>query len=280
MSEIENTPGTLYVVATPIGHLDDLTRRAEHILKQVQIVAAEDTRRTAVLLDRIDHRAPELMSYHEHNKHKVTKVLIDRLIEGADVALVSDAGTPLINDPGAELVAAAHQAGVSSVPIPGASALTAALSVCPFPCYPFRYLGFLPSKAGARRKVLSRELEGGDALVFFEAPHRIAACLTDLAAGTVRRVMVARELTKKFETITTVAADQLVSVDIEPRGEFVVVVEGNQDVSVDDQEAARVISSLLAYLAPSQAAKCGAEILRRKKSDMYQLAQRLHHRDD
>ena len=280
MSETENTPGTLYVVATPIGHLDDLTRRAEKILKQVQIVAAEDTRRTAVLLDHIGHRAPQLMSYHEHNKHKVTDVLIDRLVGGDDVALVSDAGTPLINDPGAELVAAAHRVGVTSVPIPGASALTAALSVCPFSCYPFRYIGFVPPKASARRKVLSNALASGDAVVFFEAPHRIAACLNDLAAQTRRRVMVARELTKKFETILTVPADELLSAGIEPRGEFVVVVEGVKDVAVDHQAAERVVSTLLAYLSPSQAAKCGAEILHRKKSEIYELAQRLHRADE
>ena len=274
MSETDSASGTLYVVATPIGHLGDLSRRAEDVLKQVQIIAAEDTRRTAVLLEHIGHRAPELVSYHEHNKSQKTPELTARLQAGTDIALVSDAGTPLINDPGAELVAAAYEAGVLTVPVPGASAITTALSVCPFPCYPFRYLGFLPSKKSARRKLLESALLGGDALVFFEAPHRIAECLEDLGQSTKRMVMVARELTKKFEAIVVAPANELQG-QVEARGEFVVVVAPDKGVTANAEEDRRMMSVLLEYLSPSQAAKCAAALSGRKKSEMYDLAQAL-----
>ncbi|NKC00957.1 MAG: 16S rRNA (cytidine(1402)-2'-O)-methyltransferase [Pseudomonadales bacterium] len=276
MSEREHVVGTLYVVATPIGHLGDLTRRAEDVLKAVQIVAAEDTRRTSVLLGHLGVRVPELLSYHEHNKAKLTGVLLARLLAGDDIAVVSDAGTPLINDPGAELVAAAHSAGVPTVPIPGASAVTAALSVCPFPCYTFRYIGFLPAKKSARRKSLQAALAGSDALVFFEAPHRIAETIKDLAACTERRVLVARELTKKFETLTVAPANELDGVAIEPRGEFVLIVEAGKEVEQASVDMDRAMRVLLTHLSPSQAAKCAATLFEQKKSAMYELALRLN----
>lgn len=279
MSESEQLVGTLYVVATPIGHLGDLTRRAENVLGGVQIVAAEDTRRTSVLLAHLGVRVPELLSYHEHNKAKLTGVLLKRLLAGDDVAVVSDAGTPLINDPGAELVAAAHTAGVPTVPIPGASAVTAALSVCPFPCYPFRYIGFLPAKKSARRKSLEAALAGTDALVFFEAPHRIADTIKDLASLTERRVLVARELTKKFETITVASATELVALDIEPRGEFVLIVEAGHRLEQSTVDMGRAMRVLLTHLSPSQAAKCAATLFDQKKSVMYELALRLNNGD-
>lgn len=275
MTSAEMNTGTLYVVATPIGNLADLTRRAENILASVEIVAAEDTRRTAVLLDHIGHRAPQLLSYHEHNKKRMTLDLLERLERGHDVALVSDAGTPLVNDPGAELVAAATSSGIKVVPVPGASAITAALSVCPFSCYPFTYVGFLPSKQSQRKKLLQESLEQKEALVFFEAPHRVEDTLSDLVDLTERRLLVGRELTKQYETIQVGTASEIVEQGVEARGEFVLIVELGEPVDLDVAEYRRVLKILLEDLSPSQAARTAASILKVKKSALYDLAQEM-----
>ena len=267
--------GVLYIVATPIGHLGDLTRRAEDVLKQVQIVAAEDTRRTRVLLDHIDHHVPELLSLHEHNEASMAQRLVKRLLEGSDVALVSDAGTPLVNDPGFLLVVAAHQAGITTVPIPGACSITAALSVCPLPTQPFRYVGFLPSKATARRQRLAEYLAGSDAIVFLEAPHRIIATVTDIGALSSRRMMLARELTKRFETILVgTAAEVRLALGDQPKGEFTCVIEAAESAVVTYNEQ-KLLIALLAELPPSKAAKVAANVCGAKKSAMYELAMRL-----
>ncbi len=267
--------GDLYVVATPIGHLGDLTRRAEDVLKAVQIVAAEDTRRTRVLLDHINHRAPELVSLHEHNEAAMGERLVERLRDGSDVALVSDAGTPLVNDPGYALVQAAHAAGIRVIPVPGASAITAALSVCPLPARPFRYVGFLPQKAKARRLALKNWLMNGDALIFLEAPHRVLASLKDIGELCERRVMLGRELTKQFEEVLVgTAAEVAAALGEEPRGEFTGIVEAAEvaDVSFDHRQ---VLSALLEELKPAQAARIAATICGTSKSVMYDLAIRL-----
>ncbi len=267
--------GDLYVVATPIGHLGDLTRRAEDVLKAVQIVAAEDTRRTRVLLDHINHRTPELVSLHEHNEAAMGERLVERLRDGSDVALVSDAGTPLVNDPGYALVQAAHAAGIRVIPVPGASAITAALSVCPLPARPFRYVGFLPQKAKARRLALKNWLMHGDALIFLEAPHRVLASLKDISELCERRVMLGRELTKQFEEVLVgTAAEIAAALGEEPRGEFTGIVEAAEvaDVSFDHRQ---VLSALLEELKPAQAARIAATICGTSKSVMYDLAIRL-----
>ncbi len=269
--------GVLYVVATPIGHLGDLTRRAEDVLKTVQIVAAEDTRRTRVLLDHIDHRVPELVSLHEHNEHAMVEQLLARLTAGADVAVVSDAGTPLVNDPGFLLVSAAHAAGITTVPVPGACSIITALSVCPIPCQPFRYVGFLPGKSGARRHALAEWLSTADALVFLEAPHRILATLADLEVVTARRVMLGRELTKQYETILVgTAAEVAARLGDSPKGEFTCIVEAAEarTVSYDHK---KVLSALLKELPPTKAAKIAASICGVKKAEMYELAIQLGH---
>lgn len=271
--------GTLYVVATPIGNLGDLTHRAENVLSSVAIVAAEDTRRTSVLLDHIGHRAPQLLSYHEHNKTRMTEELLDRLTQGADVALVSDAGTPLVNDPGAELVAAASDAGIRIVPIPGASSITTALSACPFACYPFTYIGFLPSKKSQRVQRLKESLARGEAFVFFEAPHRVEATLLDLSKMTERRVFVGRELTKQYETLEVGTATEILERGIEARGEFVVIVELGTKTEADISEHRRVLKLLLHELSPSQAARTAAAILDTKKSALYDLALEIANED-
>lgn len=271
MSGLQNA-GVLYIVATPIGHLGDLSRRAEEVLQQVQIVAAEDTRRTRVLLEHIDHRAPELVSLHEHNEEGMVQRLIARLEAGADVAVVSDAGTPLVNDPGFLLVQAAHAAGLATIPIPGPCAITTALSVCPIPCHPFRYIGFLPAKATPRKQRLAESLNSGDAVVFLESPHRILDTLSDLAELTDRRVMLARELTKQYETLYVGSARELVEqLGARPRGEFTCIIEAGEAQAVShDQQL--VLQALLQELPPTKAAKLAAAICNAKKSDMYDLA--------
>jgi 16S rRNA (cytidine1402-2'-O)-methyltransferase len=276
--------GILYVVATPIGHLGDLTRRAEEVLKSVQIVAAEDTRRTRVLLDHIDHRVPELLSVHEHNEQAVAAKLVKRLQDGADIALVSDAGTPLVNDPGYALVSAVWGAGVQVVPIPGASSITAALSVCPLPCHRWCYVGFFPAKPKARKELLDGYLSRPEAIVFLEAPHRITATLRDIAARTDRRVMLGRELTKQFETLYAGSGDELAEqlaaqLGPHPKGEFVGIVEATDAVQTD-YEHERVLQILLQQLPPSQAAKLAARICSASKAQLYELALRLQARGD
>jgi 16S rRNA (cytidine1402-2'-O)-methyltransferase len=271
MSGLQNA-GVLYVVATPIGHLGDLSRRAEDVLRQVQIVAAEDTRRTRVLLEHIDHRAPELVSLHEHNEEVMVERLLARLQGGADVALVSDAGTPLVNDPGFLLVQAARAGGVPTVPIPGPCAITTALSVCPIPCHPFRYVGFLPAKAGQRQQRLAECLNSGDAVVFLESPHRILETLAELSGLTNRRLMLARELTKQYETLYVGSADALIEqLGDKPKGEFTCIIEAGEAQAVShDQQL--VLQALLQELPPTKAAKLAATICNAKKSDMYGLA--------
>lgn len=274
MSVVLNT-GKLYVVATPIGHLGDLTRRGEDVLKSVQIIAAEDTRRTRVLLDHIDHRVPQLLSLHEHNEDYVSLKLIDKLKLGADVALVCDAGTPLINDPGFTLIARAHEQGITTIPVPGACSITAALSVCPLPSHPFRFIGFLPAKSKARRELLTRSLIAADALVFLEAPHRILQTLEDLAALTPRKLMLAREMTKQYETLLVGTPKQVLEqLGNNPRGEIVVVVEATSQIAVGIDEV-KVLEALLKELSPAQAAKIAANICDTSKSLMYDLAIKL-----
>ncbi len=265
-------------MATPIGHLGDLTRRAEDVLKSVQIIAAEDTRRTRVLLEHIGHRAPEILSLHVHNEAEKSGGLVQRLLQGADIALVSDAGTPLINDPGYPLIQQAWQAGIQTVPVPGSSAVTALLSVCPLPCQPFIYIGFLPAKAKARRVELKQHLQHGAALVFLESPKRIRQTLADLQ-HTTRRIMLGRELTKRHESLYVgTAGEILAQLDDSPKGEMTVVIECGQGGG-QNLEHERLLRVLLEEMSPSQAARLGANILRVKKSELYDLAVQLNRAD-
>lgn len=263
-------------------------------------MAAEDTRRTGVLLDHIGHRAPRLVSLHEHNEGRASAGLIESLVNGQDVALVSDAGTPLINDPGFELVRLAHEAGVRTIPLPGACSIITALSVCPLPCHPFRFIGFLPARAQARETTIAQAWASGDATVFLEAPHRIADTLAAMAELTLaqakrsgkagrqatradestapRRIMLARELTKQFESVLVGSPaevrEALLSHLPQPRGEFVGVIEASDMPSASFTER-RVLSALLKDLPPTQAARLAANICGVKKSAMYQLALKL-----
>ena len=267
--------GVLYVVATPIGNLDDITRRGISVLSSVQIIAAEDTRRTQVLLGEIGSRQAELVALHTHNEQRASRRIIGALHSGMDVALVSDAGTPLLSDPGFDLVRRCWQDDVPVVPIPGASAVLAALSVCPLPTGRFFFEGFLPAKAGQRRTRLQELAQLPSAVVFFEAPHRVAACLRDIEALVPeRRIMVGREMTKRHETYYCDTAQALATRlqdESQLRGEFVLVLEAAAATGLDIG-AKRAMEILGKELPPAQAARIGAQLLGMDKSELYDLA--------
>ena len=222
-------PGTLFVVATPLGNLGDLTPRAAALLRSVPVVAAEDTRRTLALLSHLG-ASPTLISFHAHSDQRRVDSLVEILQTGRDVALVSDAGTPVVSDPGAELVAAVRQAGGSVVPIPGVSAVAAALSAAGLPGDRYLFLGFVPRKGSERHRLLARAAAEEWTVVLYEAPPRLVALLRDLAAltGPARRAVVARELTKIHEEIRSGTLEQLAEHydTTPPRGEITVVLAG------------------------------------------------------
>lgn len=269
-------PGQLWVVATPIGHLDDLTLRAADVLRRVAVIAAEDTRHSAPLLARIGSSAATV-ALHEHNEREQCERLIERMQAGADVALISDAGTPLISDPGFRLVRAARAAGLAVSPVPGACAAIAALSVAGLPSDRFVFEGFLPPKSSARRERLQALAAEPRTLIFYESSHRIAESIADLAAvfGPAREGVIARELTKRFETILAAPlgelAERVASDADQRRGEFVVLVAGAQDEQADAvlAEGRRVFALLAAELPPARAAKLAAAISGAPRKSLY-----------
>jgi 16S rRNA (cytidine1402-2'-O)-methyltransferase len=272
-------PSTLYAVATPIGNLRDITLRALDVLRGVDRIAAEDTRVSSGLL-RHYGIATKMIALHEHNERAQAARIVAMLQDGLSVALISDAGTPGVSDPGAVLIAIVRAAGFAVLPIPGPSALTAALSVAGWPAIPFTFIGFLPPKAAARRAALEALADVREALIFYEAPHRIVETLGDCAErlGGSRRVTIGRELTKRFETVheTTLAgAVSWVADDADrQRGEFVLIVEGAPAV-VDDAPGAadlRVLNLLLGELPASRAAKLAAEITGKPRRALFNLA--------
>ena len=244
--------GTLYVVATPLGNLQDLTLRAADVLRRVEVVAAEDTRHTRPLLSHLG-AAPQMLSFHAHSDERRIESLLEILHAGRSVALVSDAGTPAISDPGSELVAAARAAGIDVVPIPGPSAVATVLSAAGLPADRYLFLGFVPRKGSERTRLLARAAQEEWSVVFFEAPNRVVALLEDLAevCGDGRRVTIGRELTKLHEEIVagTLADMAGYYTKSEPRGEFTVVLEGTgQPAAAPDRsaEAAELARRLLA----------------------------------
>lgn len=271
--------GTLYVVATPIGNRADITRRAQEVLAAVDRILAEDTRHSGALLAALGIATP-LLSLHEHNEAAQTEAVVGRLLAGEDLALISDAGTPLISDPGFRLVRAARQAGIPVVPVPGASALIAALSAAGLPTDRFVFEGFLPAKAPARRARLQALAAETRTLVFYESSHRIRDCIDDLAAifGPERHAVIARELTKAFEQIQggplTELRTWLVADPNRTRGEFVVLVQGAEPPPDADvpPEAQRVLAILLRELPVKQAAALAAEISGARRNALYQWA--------
>jgi len=217
-------PGTLYVVATPIGNLEDVTLRALRVLREVALIAAEDTRRTARLLQHYSISTPTT-SLHEHNEHRKSRALVERLLAGESIALVTDAGTPVVSDPGAAVVAAAHDAGIRVEPIPGPSAAMAALSASGLPADQFVFLGFPPPRSGERKRWLREVADEPRPLILFEAPHRLKQTLADaLEILGDRRVVLGRELTKIHEELVVRQISELLGVDHDPRGEYTLVV--------------------------------------------------------
>ena len=266
----------LYVVPTPLGNLADLTRRAEEILRTVPWVAAEDTRHSGPLLKQLGARARTLPA-HQHNEHEAAARIVEKLRAGEAVALISDAGTPGISDPGARIVAAVRAAGCRIVPLPGPCAATTALSASGLLDEHFLFYGFLPSKGGQRRQALEALREQPAALVFYEAPHRVLETVADMAKVFGERTLViARELTKLFETIHSLplpeALDWLKADPNRQRGEFVLMLSGATAGS-DSGEGERVLKLLLADGLPTkQAAKLAASITGASKNALYDLA--------
>ena len=279
--EAVETPrrGTLYVVATPIGNLADMSLRAVAVLNSVDRIAAEDTRRTGKLLQHYAIQTP-MLPLHEHNERELAGQLVEQIAQGQTLALVSDAGTPLISDPGYNLVRQARAAGLDIVPVPGPSALVAALSVSGLPTDRFVFEGFLPSRQVARKSRLEALRSESRTLVFYEASHRVLDCLKDMLVtfGVERQAVLARELTKQFETVRAGTLQDLLRwVDDDPnqqKGEFVLLVEGEQGVEAHavDAEAERILNLLLEELPIKTAAKLAARITGLNKRALYDRA--------
>ncbi|MDR3391150.1 MAG: 16S rRNA (cytidine(1402)-2'-O)-methyltransferase [Sulfuriferula sp.] len=277
--------GSLYVVATPIGNLGDITQRALDILKTVDLIAAEDTRHSGQLLSRLGIAA-KFVALHEHNELQASPRLIADLQAGKNIAIITDAGTPAISDPGTLLVAAAHDAGIRVVPVPGASAVVCALSAAGIAAPHWLFYGFLPAKSSHRRLALQTLTVLPYALIFYEAPHRISECVDDLTAilGGERRITFARELTKLFETIHSLplaeAGAWLAADTNRLKGEFVLIVEGAAVITdnEDQRQLRATLTVLMEELPLKQAAHIAARLTGIKKNTCYKLA--LDMRDD
>lgn len=267
----------LYVVATPIGNLEDISARAIRTLSEVDLILAEDSRHSGKLLQHFGIHTP-VQAYHDHNEHKVVDHLIEQLRANQAIALISDSGTPLINDPGYQLVVAAHKQGIRVVPVPGPSAVISALSVSGLPADRFVYEGFLPNKQAARQTRLA-ELAGEQrTLIFYEVPHRICACIEDMVGffGSERIATLAKEITKHFETIRK---DTLAGIlgwlqenPLHQKGEFVLMVHGASADTSDELESVRVLKILLHSLPVKEAVAAAAKIMNGNKNRLYRLA--------
>lgn len=276
-----NPAGTLFIVATPIGNLEDISARALAVLEQVDMVAAEDTRHSRQMLVRFGITA-NLSSYHDYNEREGEKNLIDLLIAGKNIALISDAGTPLINDPGYRLVKSAHAAAIKVVPIPGPSALICALSAAGLPTDKFIFEGYPPERHVARSRYLETLQSEKRTLVFYETPHRIADFIADAAAvfGGNRQATLARELTKKFETITTSTLQQMSDMILDNRipqkGEFVVLIQGATDeASTALPEIGKILGLLLKELPLNKAAAITSQITGVNKNELYRMGLKI-----
>lgn len=280
----EKAQGVLYIVATPIGNLDDLSSRAVSVLNRVDVVAAEDTRHSGRLLQHLGlHK--RLIALHDHNERDRAGSLLQELEAGRSVALISDAGTPLISDPGYVLVREARSRGLKVSPIPGACALVAALSAAGLPTDRFLFVGFLPAKRSGRRAALEQQVRETATLVFYESPHRILDAVSDIAAvfGEEREIVLGRELTKTFETFYSGSvAEVLATLEADPhgtKGEFVVMIHGAEPVTSDEGDGALDVDRLLKLLLPElpvkKVAKLVAELSGRPKNELYQRALEL-----
>ncbi len=271
--------GSLYIVATPIGNLGDMVPRAIEVLQMVDYIAAEDTRHSARLLQHFSIDTP-LIAYHDYSDERRLSKLLEDLEAGQSIALISDAGTPLISDPGYPLVNRARDLGVPVIPIPGACALVAALSASGLPAERFVFEGFLPPKSGARKQALAAIAKQPRTVIFYESPHRILASLHDIqeVLGKEREVAIARELTKTYETILSgsIASliEQVTSDTNQQRGEFVVMIKAlaNKPTAQLNSDVELMMSVLLTELPTKQAASIAAKITGLKKRDLYQWA--------
>lgn len=271
--------GILYIVATPIGNLDDLSSRAIAVLSRASLIAAEDTRHSGRMLQAIGVDT-KMMALHDHNERDRVERVLQKLEEGGDVALISDAGTPLISDPGFVLVREARRRGLRVSPVPGPCAIVAALCAAGLPTDRFAFEGFLPSKKGARAAALERLSSEAATLVFYESPHRILDAVADIVEvmGPNREVVIARELTKTFETFYSGSASEILhTLQDDPhgsRGEFVIMIHGAQkdDADAGMEEADRLLRLLLSELPVKKAAKLVSEMTGKAKNDLYQRA--------
>ena len=278
---MKDTTAALYIVATPIGNLADISARAIEVLSSVDVIAAEDTRHSKYLLQ---HHGIETstISLHEHNEQQRSELLLTRIAAGESIALISDAGTPLISDPGYRLVNMAREQGIKVIPIPGACAVIAALSASGLSAERFAFEGFLPPKSTARRQALQSLENEPRTMIFYESPKRMVASLQDMLTvfGGERKACLAREMTKMFETIVTLPLAELVDVVINDanhqKGEIVLLVEGQSTVvDRDEAEEVRVLQILLDEVPLKQAAAITASILGIKKNKAYEMALKL-----
>jgi len=265
------------VVATPLGNLEDMSFRAVRVLQEVSLIAVEDTRRVRTLFARYKITTP-VQSCHLQNEHTVAKKLLRRLQQGQSIALISDAGTPLISDPGFPLVVQAREQGYRVTPVPGPSALIAAMSVAGLPVDRFVFEGFLPSRTVARKRLLQELAAEPRTLVFYESSHRIVASLQDMTEifGAERLAVVARELTKRFETIVKARLAELLATvrdcELQQKGEFVVIIKGSGPVGADgQQQLTQMMTRLCAYMPRKKAAEILAEWSGEKKNRLYDL---------
>ncbi len=277
-SQLSMNQGTLYVIATPIGNRADMSERAISVLKQVDLIAAEDTRHSKNLLQHYSINTP-MQAYHDHNEEQATVKLIQQLIEGENIGLISDAGTPLMSDPGYRLVKAAHEACISVRAVPGACAAIAALSVSGIATDKFLFVGFPPHKSGARQRFYGEYVQQSSTLIFYESSHRILASVKDLQLvfGDNRRVVLAREITKLFETIHNTTLGELfawIEADKnQQKGEFVLILEGlEQQMPSLDASLESVLKILLAEMSVMQASRIAAKITGAKKNQVYKIA--------
>lgn len=277
--DVINNVGQLYIVATPIGNLQDISPRAIEVLKTVDKIAAEDTRHSGHLLRQLDINT-HCIALHDHNERQFAQKVIQQIKEGMNIALISDAGTPLVSDPGYFLVKLAHQENIVVSPIPGPSALIAALSVAGLATDRFCFEGFVPSKAGSRKRFYAERKTEARTMVFYETPHRIVASLSDLclALGEQRVVVMARELSKTFETIkndTAQAMHDWVKADPnQQKGEIVLVVQGFKAEKSETlaPESEHILRTLLKELSLKQAVKLTVDICGEKKKKVYDFA--------
>jgi 16S rRNA (cytidine1402-2'-O)-methyltransferase len=271
--------GTLYIVATPIGNLDDITFRAIETLKNADVILAEDTRHSRRLLNHYDIKT-DLRAFHEHNETQKSQLVISELLEGKNMALISDAGTPLISDPGYVLVREAKKAGVMVSPIPGASAMISAMSVAGIASDQFGFFGFLPNKQTARIKAIQAIAHIDQTAIFYESPKRILACARDLQSvlGDERIVCFAKELTKSFETIKTDTLPNLINYleadQAHQKGEFVVLISSidKNNKVIGEEQLDKILPILLVEMGASKAAKLAAKITGIDKKHCYQRA--------